>query len=86
MQGQRATLADPLRRFGLKLTFNCASATAPLKRTVIVGSTNSVSAPSPQTLRGKQVFRTWSDGVGTASRSIVASAAGATYTARFAKR
>ena len=49
---------------GLTLTFNGANATAPFDRTVIVNSTNSVSAPSPQNLRGsgKQVFKSWSDG------------------------
>ena len=49
---------------GLKLTFNGVTATAPFSRTAIVGSKNSLSAPTPSTLRGKQVFRSWSpDGV-----------------------
>ena len=71
---------------GLTLTFNGANATAPFTRTAIVGSTNSVSAPSPQQLRGKQYFRSWSDGVATATRTIVAPANPATYTATFSKR
>ena len=71
---------------GLTLTFNGANATAPFTRTVIVGSTNSVSAPSPQNLRGKQYFRSWSDGVTTATRTILAPTNPATYTATFSKR
>jgi glucose/arabinose dehydrogenase len=71
---------------GLKLTFNGVNATAPFSRTVIVASSNSLSAPSPQTLRGKQVFRSWSDGVTTANRTIVAPASAVTYTATFSKK
>jgi len=70
---------------GLKLTLNGVSATALFSRTVIVGSSNSVSAPSPQALRCKQVFRIWTDGVTTANRTIVAPASGVTYTATFSK-
>jgi glucose/arabinose dehydrogenase len=72
---------------GLKLTFNGVSATAPFSRTVIVGSKNSLSAPTPQNWRGKQVFRTWSDGFTTATHpQITATASPATYTATFSKR
>jgi glucose/arabinose dehydrogenase len=74
---------------GLTLTFNGANATAPFKRTVIVNSRNSVSAPSPQNLRGsgKQVFKSWSDDAELPStRTIFAPASTATYTANFAKR
>ncbi len=71
---------------GLKLTFNGVNATAPFSRTVIVGSSNSVSAPSPQTLRGKQIFRSWADGVTTLSRTIIAPASAVTYTATFTKK
>ena len=72
---------------GLTLTFNGANATAPFDRTVIVNSTNSVSAPSPQNLRGsgKQVFKSWSDGA-LNPRTIVAPPSGGAYTANFAKR
>jgi phage terminase large subunit-like protein len=52
-----------------------------------VGSKNAFSAPSPQQLRGKQVFKTWSDGVTTATHpQITAPAGSASYTATFAKR
>jgi glucose/arabinose dehydrogenase len=73
---------------GLKLTFNGVNATAPFSRTVIVGSTNSVSASSPQTLRGfgKQIFQSWADGVTTASRTIIAPTSAVTYTATFSKK
>jgi glucose/arabinose dehydrogenase len=71
---------------GLKLTFNGVNATAPFSRTVIVGSSNSVSAPSPQTLKGKQVFRTWADGLTTANRTIIAPTSPVTYTATYTKR
>ena len=37
---------------GLRLTVGSASATTPFSRTVIAGSKNSISAPSPQTLAG----------------------------------
>src|SRR5918995_1176629 len=48
---------------GLQLTVGSASGTTPFSRTVIVGSKNSVSAPSPQTLGGINYgFVSWSDG------------------------
>jgi glucose/arabinose dehydrogenase len=71
---------------GLTLTFNGSNGTAPSSRTVIVGSTNTVSAPSPQVRRGKWYFRSWSDGVTTPNRTIVAPATSAAYTAIFDKR
>jgi glucose/arabinose dehydrogenase len=80
------TLTFETNPTGLNLTFNGTNAVAPFQRTVIVGSTNSVSAPSPQNLRGKQVFRSWSDGVTTINRTIVAPVAATTYTATFSKR
>ena len=54
----------------------------PFTRTVIEGSNNSVSAPSPQTLGGTvYTFVSWSDG-GAAAHNIVANAT-ATYTATY---
>jgi glucose/arabinose dehydrogenase len=68
---------------GLKLTVGSSSATTPFSRTVIVGSKNSISAPSPQTLGGNSYeFASWSDG-GTQSHDIVAPDAAATYTATY---
>jgi glucose/arabinose dehydrogenase len=81
------TLAFATNPTGLKLTFNGATATAPFSRTVIVGSKNSFSAPTPQQQRGKQVFRSWSDGVTTATHpDITAPDSPVAYTATFTKR
>ena len=68
---------------GLKLAVGSTQATAPFSRTVIVGSNNSVSAISPQTLGGKPYrFRSWSDR-GAQTHNIVAPATAATYTATY---
>jgi uncharacterized repeat protein (TIGR01451 family) len=67
---------------GLQLTVGSTSGTTQFTRTVIEGSTNSISAPSPQTLGGTTyTFASWSDG-GAATHNIVASSA-ATYTATY---
>ena len=68
---------------GLSLAVNGSEATATFTRTVIIGSTNTISAVSPQT-KGKQTyqFSSWSDG-GTQTHPITAPATAATYTARF---
>jgi glucose/arabinose dehydrogenase/PKD repeat protein len=70
---------------GALLVVGSTSAVAPFTRTVIVGSTNSISAPSPQ-IYGPQnrqfVFRKWSDG-GAATHNIVAPAGATTYQASF---
>ncbi|MCK2214615.1 PQQ-dependent sugar dehydrogenase [Actinomadura sp. ATCC 31491] len=69
---------------GLKLGFNSEQATTPFTRTVIVGSGNSVSAPSPQTSGGQSLaFSSWSDG-GAATHQIAAPATATTYTATYA--
>jgi PKD repeat protein len=74
---------------GLKLSglsFNEAAQTTPFSVTVVVGSANSVSAPSPQTFnRSTYYFSSWSDG-GAQSHTIVAPATGRTYTATYRKR
>ena len=68
---------------GLQLTVGGTMGTASFTRTVIVGSTNTVSAITPQT-KGKQTysFVSWSDG-GAQTHPITAPAAATTYTARF---
>jgi hypothetical protein len=68
---------------GLQLTVNGISARATFNRTVIIGSTNSVSAPTPQP-KGKKSygFASWSDG-GAQTHGIVAPAVATTYTARY---
>jgi glucose/arabinose dehydrogenase/Ca2+-binding RTX toxin-like protein len=69
---------------GLQLTVGSASGTTPFSRTVIVGSKNTVSAPSPQTLGGTSYqFSSWSDGRAQ-SHDIVAPDTANTYTATFA--
>jgi hypothetical protein len=67
----------------LSLTVGGTTSRSPFTRTVIVGSTNTTSAISPQ-LKGKKnyFFDSWSDG-GAQTHTIVAPAANKTYTARF---
>ena len=68
---------------GLQVSLNGSSATAPLSQTVIVGSSNTVSATSPQSLGGTNYqFSSWSDG-GAQSHIIIAPAVSTTYTAQF---
>jgi len=71
---------------GLKLTVNGSNSTAPFSRRVIVGSSNSFSAPTPQNAKGKLIFRSWSDGVTTAVHPNVTVTGPVTYTATFTKR
>jgi len=69
----------------LNLVVGSSSATAPFSRTVIIGSNNSISASSPQTLGGKTYnFVSWSDG-GAQTHNITAPATATTYTARFSE-
>jgi uncharacterized repeat protein (TIGR01451 family) len=68
---------------GLQLGVNAATQAAPFTRTVIIGSSNSLSAASPQDLNGARYqFANWSDG-GAASHSIQAPATATTYTATY---
>jgi glucose/arabinose dehydrogenase len=68
---------------GLQLTVGSAAQATPFTRTVIVGSRNSVSAPSPQALNGRSYgFQRWSDNGGQA-HDIIAPATAATYTATY---
>jgi len=69
---------------GLVLGFNAEARPAPFTRRVIVGSLNTLSAPSPQTSAGVGVgFDRWSDGA-EASHGVVAPATATTYRATFA--
>jgi hypothetical protein len=53
---------------------------------VVVGSANSVSAPSPQQFnKSTYFFASWSDG-GPQSHTITAPAVNTTYTATYRKR
>jgi hypothetical protein len=68
---------------GLQLAVNATSDTAPFTRTVIVGSNNSISATTPQSLGGTNyAWTSWSDG-GAQTHNIVAPATPTTYTATY---
>ena len=68
---------------GLQIVASGTSAATPFTIPVIVGSTNSISAPTPQTTgSGTWQFASWSDG-GAQSHDIVAGSAPATYTATY---
>ncbi len=68
------------------LVVNEAPSTTPFSMTVVVGSANSVSAPSPQQFKKSTYFFTsWSDG-GAQSHTITAPAVNTTYTATYRKR
>jgi glucose/arabinose dehydrogenase len=68
---------------GLQLAVGGTASTASFSRTVIVGSTNTISAPSPQRKGQKNYnFVSWSDN-GAQAHVIVAPASATTYTARF---
>ena len=68
------------------LVVNEAPRTTPFSVTVVVGSANSVSAPSPQQFnKSTYYFTSWSDG-GPQSHTITAPAVNTTYTATYRKR
>lgn len=68
---------------GLQLAVNGTAAKAPITRTVIVGSSNSVSAVTPQRKGSKTyTFTSWSDG-GAQTHTITAPTTSTTYTARY---
>jgi glucose/arabinose dehydrogenase len=70
---------------GFSLTLNGTQAVAPFTRTVIQGSRNSISAPSPQTKAKKSwLFKSWSDG-GAQTHDVIANSS-ATYTATYKQR
>jgi PKD repeat protein len=70
---------------GLALVLNGSQAATPFSRTVIQGSRNSISAPTPQT-KGKKAwqFRAWSDG-GAQTHDVTANSS-TTYTATYKQR
>jgi glucose/arabinose dehydrogenase len=80
---QTATLTLLSEPTGLQLVLNGATGVAPVSRTVIVGSNNSVSAPSPQQLGSTSYeFVSWSD-QGSATHNVTVPTGGATHTAAF---
>ena len=67
---------------GLNLVLNSTSGTTPFSVTLVEGTTNTLSAPSPQVLNGTTyVFAGWSDG-GAQTHTFTANAT-TTYTATF---
>ena len=78
LQPRTVSLSFASNPASLQLTVNGITSTTPFARTVIEGSTNSVSAPSPQT--GHQ-FVSWSDG-GAQTHNITAGGV-SSYTATF---
>jgi glucose/arabinose dehydrogenase len=68
---------------GLRLTVNGTAAVATFTRTVIQGSSNTISAITPQ-MKGRKTyaFQSWSDG-GAQTHTITAPISATTYTARF---
>jgi PKD repeat protein len=73
---------DPV---GLYLVVGSTRSKAPFTRTVIVGSSNSVSAASQKKGSKTYDFVSWSDG-GAETHNIVAPATATTYTARYQAR
>ena len=70
---------------GLAVSVGGNTATTPFNRTVIRGSTNSISTATPQFLGSEGwAFSSWSDG-GARSHDIVAPDSATTYTARFVR-
>jgi PKD repeat protein len=68
---------------GAIVGLDSAAQPTPFRRTVIVGSTNSISAPTALTASGIPfAFAAWSDG-GAATHNLVAPPAPATYTASY---
>ena len=69
---------------GLSLALGGSTSVTPFTRTVILGSTNSVSAPSPQSIGASGYeFSTWSDS-GAQTHDIVANTTSTTYRATYA--
>jgi hypothetical protein len=80
---QTVTLSFQSEPSGLQIVIGSDTAPSPFSRTVIVGSANSVAAPTPQTFNGSGYqFKSWSDG-GSAAHTIVAGPSPATFTATF---
>ncbi len=68
---------------GLQLSVGSTTLATPFTRTVIQGSTISMSAPGPQRLKGKwYYFSAWSDG-GAQTHTVTASGTPTTYSATY---
>lgn len=80
---QTVTLTLQSNPTGLQIAFNGAANTTPFNATVIIGSSNTVSAVSPQIAgQTSYTFQSWSDG-GAQTHTITAPATASNYTATF---
>ena len=71
---------------GASIAINSSAGTAPVTKTVVIGSANTISVTTPQTIGGSvYTFSSWSDG-GAASHTVVAPASATTYTATLAQQ
>ena len=83
VQPQTVPLTFATSPSGLQLAVNAGSQATPFARTVIVGSSNSVTATSPQASGGTTYqFSSWSDG-GSQTHQVIAPATATTYTATY---
>jgi PKD repeat protein/glucose/arabinose dehydrogenase len=83
LQPRTVNLTFQSQPSGLQLAVGSFSGATPFTRTVIVGSANSISAPTPQSLGGSSyAFSAWSDG-GAQTHNITAPATSTTYSATF---
>ncbi|GAA3457612.1 PQQ-dependent sugar dehydrogenase [Dactylosporangium matsuzakiense] len=83
VQPKTVNLAFTSSPAGLQLTVGSATKTTPFSLTVIQGSTNSVSAPTPQSQGSTSYsFTSWSD-AGAQTHVITAPATATTYTATY---
>ena len=86
LQPQTVALQFAASPSGLLLDAGDGNVATPFTKTVIVGSTNTVSAPSPGTVNGSAYFfDAWSDG-GAQTHTIVAGSSPVTYTAEYASQ
>jgi len=83
LQPQTVVLNFASAPSGLQLAVNSSSSSTPFTRTVIAGSSNSLSATSPQDLAGATYeFASWSDG-GAQTHNVTAPTTPVTYTTSY---
>jgi glucose/arabinose dehydrogenase len=83
LQPKTANLTLATNRTGLQLTAGSTTAKAPFTITVIQKGAVQLTAPTPQTVRGKQfAFVSWSDG-GARTHTVTAPSTATTYTATY---
>lgn len=87
IQPRTAQLTFSTSPGGRQLSIGGSTVTAPITKTFIVGSTVSISAPTPQgsPSTGRWHFSSWSQG-GAATQTFAAPATNTTYTANFVNR